>query len=246
MGDDYEGFDIEASKRREVLWKSFPDIDYNRIGRRDYWDEHVVPRIELGGYDPRDVKIACATGKKGGATSKNSVITRHLLCSHLPKDTKILDFGAGYKAKQSQSIKEKYSNVCAFDFQDTMRQSIEEDPELKELFDDEALSKDHDIIIASNVLNVQASRDALERTLNDIYCNMKEGSTFITNIPRDPIKYPASFPEFTDMIEHEIEKRFGTKPELVDEVCGASIHSKLLRVKKNGHDDVYCISHHSL
>lgn len=46
VGDDYSGFDVEASKARSRRWLSLSDIDKQRIGRKSYWDQYVVPRIE--------------------------------------------------------------------------------------------------------------------------------------------------------------------------------------------------------
>lgn len=44
--DDYGGFDVEESKRRSALWSQLAGIDRKRIGRRDYWVNEVLPRIE--------------------------------------------------------------------------------------------------------------------------------------------------------------------------------------------------------
>lgn len=44
--DDYAGFDVEESKRRSLAWLVLDGIDKQRIGRRSYWEKHVVPRIE--------------------------------------------------------------------------------------------------------------------------------------------------------------------------------------------------------
>lgn len=44
--DDYNGFDIEESKRRSRLWLSLDGIDSRRIGKKSYWVKNVLPRIE--------------------------------------------------------------------------------------------------------------------------------------------------------------------------------------------------------
>lgn len=44
--DDYEGFDVAASVERSRKWLALEGLDMNRIGRRDYWEREVVPRIE--------------------------------------------------------------------------------------------------------------------------------------------------------------------------------------------------------
>jgi hypothetical protein len=45
VDDDYDGFDIEESKRRSAAWLALPNVDKLRIGRRSYWREHVEPRL---------------------------------------------------------------------------------------------------------------------------------------------------------------------------------------------------------
>ena len=40
------GFDVEQSKLRSAAWLALPDVDKSRIGRRSYWQTHVVPRLD--------------------------------------------------------------------------------------------------------------------------------------------------------------------------------------------------------
>jgi len=47
--DDYDGFDVEASKRRSARWAALEDVDRRRIGRKSYWDKHVLPRFAASG-----------------------------------------------------------------------------------------------------------------------------------------------------------------------------------------------------
>ena len=46
VADDYDGFDVEQSKRRSLAWMSLDSVDRKRIGRKSHWDTHVAPRIE--------------------------------------------------------------------------------------------------------------------------------------------------------------------------------------------------------
>ena len=46
VADDYPGFDVEAARRRSFAWLRLPNIDSRRIGRRSYWQQHVLPRLE--------------------------------------------------------------------------------------------------------------------------------------------------------------------------------------------------------
>lgn len=45
VADDYDGFDVEASKQRSLTWLSLEDVDRSRIGKKSYWQQHVVPRF---------------------------------------------------------------------------------------------------------------------------------------------------------------------------------------------------------
>lgn len=49
VGDDYDGFDVEESKRRSLTWMSLDGVDRKKIGRRSHWDKHVAPRIQKTG-----------------------------------------------------------------------------------------------------------------------------------------------------------------------------------------------------
>jgi hypothetical protein len=47
VADDYLGFDVEESKARSVAWEALdPPVDKAKIGRRQYWEERVLPRLE--------------------------------------------------------------------------------------------------------------------------------------------------------------------------------------------------------
>jgi hypothetical protein len=45
VADDYAGFDVAESQRRSAAWLVLPGVDKSRIGRRSYWETHVVPRL---------------------------------------------------------------------------------------------------------------------------------------------------------------------------------------------------------
>ncbi len=37
VADDYQGFDVDASKARSAWWLTLPEIDRSRIGTSSYW-----------------------------------------------------------------------------------------------------------------------------------------------------------------------------------------------------------------
>ena len=45
VADDYQGFDVEESKRRSLNWVSLPNIDKSRIGQRTFWNKNVTNRL---------------------------------------------------------------------------------------------------------------------------------------------------------------------------------------------------------
>ena len=45
VDDDYEGFDVDASRQRSLAWIQLDGIDRSRIGRQSYWNEFVVSRL---------------------------------------------------------------------------------------------------------------------------------------------------------------------------------------------------------
>ncbi|MEI6538667.1 MAG: hypothetical protein WCO86_03955 [Planctomycetota bacterium] len=51
VSDDYTEFDVAASKQRSALWLSLNDVDKSRIGRKSYWEKHVLPRIPANSTD---------------------------------------------------------------------------------------------------------------------------------------------------------------------------------------------------
>ena len=46
VADDYQGFDVEPGRQRSLAWMRLDGIDRKRIGRRSYWQQHVLPRLK--------------------------------------------------------------------------------------------------------------------------------------------------------------------------------------------------------
>ena len=44
--DDYKGFNVDASYKRSQAWLKIPDIDFARIGSKEFWEKNVVPLIK--------------------------------------------------------------------------------------------------------------------------------------------------------------------------------------------------------
>jgi hypothetical protein len=57
--DDYRGFDVAGSKSRSEQWISLGDFDRSRIGHKNYWEKHVVPRLTIPSKGTDYTEAAC-------------------------------------------------------------------------------------------------------------------------------------------------------------------------------------------
>ncbi|MCY2977215.1 MAG: DNA phosphorothioation-associated putative methyltransferase [Planctomycetota bacterium] len=65
VADDYQGFDLAESKSRSEQWSSIGEVDRSRIGRKNFWEQYVVPKL----WVPSNV----AADMERARTSNNSV-----------------------------------------------------------------------------------------------------------------------------------------------------------------------------
>lgn len=54
VDDDYTGFDVDEAAERSRAWLALPDIDFARIGRKEFWEREVAPRIKRNGSSSVD------------------------------------------------------------------------------------------------------------------------------------------------------------------------------------------------
>jgi 8-oxo-dGTP pyrophosphatase MutT (NUDIX family) len=45
--EGYRGFDVDASHRRSLAWLKIPNIDFARIGNKEFWESKYVPKIPI-------------------------------------------------------------------------------------------------------------------------------------------------------------------------------------------------------
>jgi hypothetical protein len=43
--DDYKGFDVAESIKRSQAWLKIPDVDFSRIGNREFWEKTVASKL---------------------------------------------------------------------------------------------------------------------------------------------------------------------------------------------------------
>lgn len=131
---------------------------------------------EAVNFDPEMVKAANSTSRTLGAVGAKAVVPRVVEKIAAPGQ-EILDFGAGKDAAHALRLRDQNGlNVVAYDFGSN----------ISDIHDPNALSKQYDIIYASNVLNVQGSEEMLNNTLQQIRNSLKQGGTFVYNLPKTP------------------------------------------------------------
>lgn len=120
----------------------------------------------------RQIKSVNRTSRNWKTTAIDNII-RNIIT---PSD-KVLDFGAGKNAVQALRLQNEGYNVTAHDFGDNFNPVIH---------DKLALSRQYDIVYASNVINVQPSFKTLNETLLQMKSRTKKYGVLIVNYPKDP------------------------------------------------------------
>ena len=128
---------------------------------------------------PAEMAKMAKTGRRRSSTSTVKVAER--LAKDLPDDATILDFGAGaVKVDEfgqpvnyyGQGLVDQGKAVTLYDYADNV--STRHDPD--------ALAREHDMVMASDVVSVQPSLGHLDRTLDQIAAATKRGGEVVINL----------------------------------------------------------------
>ena len=139
-------------------------------------------------FTPRDKTAE----EKTAMSHAKTTVGNHVAESDLPRDAKILDFGAGRgtQSRRLQGIgeyapnekhgehapKEPFTNVHSYDTQPP--------------YDDKSkLDDKYDAVMASNVLNVQSDDEQLTSTLDQLKGLLNDDGHIIANFPSTPNKH---------------------------------------------------------
>ena len=139
--------------------------------------------------DPLHIEKAKRSSRSGGTIGPKAVTPKAVLNyvnSVGDPSLEILDFGAGRDAKHTISLIDAGLNVTAHDFHNP---------------NPEALTKQYDVVFASNVLNVQGSEQMFEDTMDDILRVMKPTGVFIANYPNSPRYFYQTSAEAKQVLE---------------------------------------------
>ena len=134
-------------------------------------------------FTAEEIKIANATSRSSGASVRNkdgslrAVVPKYVE-SIARKEDKILDYGAGKGAVHTLYLRDKGFDCTAYDFGDNVT----------EVHDKEALKRQYDVVMCSNVLNTQNSVRMLIETLKQIHNSLSHNGKLICNYPTSPRK----------------------------------------------------------
>lgn len=143
-----------------------------------------------------EIKIAKATSRSAGASAINKdgtirAVVPLFIEKNINKNKTILDFGAGKGATSTKYLLSKGFKATAYDLWCG---------DGDELLDKYALDRRYDVVFASNVLNVQSSREMLLETLNQIKSALNDNGEFICNYPVSPRKMEMNSSEIEETL----------------------------------------------
>lgn len=155
--------------------------DMQRRFKDEEWNAQCAQgREEMKRKDAEHLARMNRSGQRGGAVgSKPTLCTRFLLrladLNPELRNRDVFDFGAGKKAQQTAILRDAgFSSVTPYD--------IGANDHGTELSD----AIGHQIVLMSNVLNVQDSTGSQRKLLRELRNNVEFGTTLVCNLPQEP------------------------------------------------------------
>lgn len=122
-----------------------------------------------------EIKRANQSSKSYGTIGMDAIVPRYVDITANIEDT-ILDFGSGKEAIHTKQLSRDGLDVIAYDF----------GKNVQDIHNTYALKRKYDIVMVSNVLNIQNSHSMLLRTLIEISSCVKPTGRAIMNYPTCP------------------------------------------------------------
>jgi hypothetical protein len=135
-------------------------------------------------YTAGDLAMMNRTARSGGAVGRLPVVPAFVASLALARGRRrVLDYGSGPKARQAAWLRRAHRSwkVTAWDI------GANFDPEVH---DRRALRRKYDVVMASNVLNVQPTNVALGETIHELYGLVRQGGALVVNYPSSPRRIP--------------------------------------------------------
>lgn len=143
-------------------------------------------------YSPEEVAMMNKTSRSGrGAIGSNAKVPR-VVMQIASTAEKILDFGAGKDAAQTQALRAQgYQHVDAYDIGVNQKEGLHvANP-----------AGGYDVVFASNVMNVQPDGQRIIKVAQYCRSQLRKGGTFVCNFPKDPRKSGLKDREFLGLMQ---------------------------------------------
>lgn len=124
------------------------------------------------------VRELTKTARTKGAVGPHATVPRLVVGIH-PRGGSVLDYGAGPKAIHSEMLRSFGFIVTAYDIGENFN---------PEVHDKNALNNTYDIVMASNVINVQTSAKDIIKVIWELKNACKDNGLVIFNYPKEPRK----------------------------------------------------------
>ncbi len=134
-------------------------------------EKEPKPKPKFKVEEKKAIEIAKATSRARGAVGPQAVIPR-VISKLIAKGQKVLDFGAGKEALHAKTLRKSGFKVSAYDFNIPGSEKF--------------LDTKHDVVYASNVLNVQADDTMLNLTKGQMHQAVKSDGVIYANFPSSP------------------------------------------------------------
>ena len=169
-------------------------------------------------FTPEERATATGTSRAGGAIGAKALVPKQVSGEIARGDT-VLNYGSGRVNKEgriphSDIVEEAGGLVINYDFPENIREGVH---------DPIALGRQYDVVMASNVLNVQSSENMLRRTISEINKTVKKDGKAIVNYPLAPRKSDVS----TDHLQGVLREYFSGV-----EVVGGTKNAPVFRLTK--------------
>lgn len=144
-------------------------------------------------HDDTYAKTVNATARSAGAVGARALVPRKVreLTEH-HQGFAILDYGSGPKAMHTLALRrDGWDNVTAHELGGN----------LTSVHDPHALDREYHVVMASNVLNVQPTREDLVRVLCELRAATRPGGICVANFPESPRKSDVCTRELESLLE---------------------------------------------
>ena len=123
------------------------------------------------------------TAREKGAVGPNAIVSKWV-SKNVAKDARILDFGSGPSAPHTRTLRAMgFTDVTAYEVGGNFNPDIHADWPLSDTYNGY-----YDVVMLSNVLNVQSAPDHISQILRDVSRALRHGGMLVFNYPKSPRK----------------------------------------------------------